>query len=62
MAILFSKVGEEISSDYPNLHELIANMFETMYASRGVGLAAHQIGIPIRLFIVDCSSFKEDEP
>ena len=40
---ILKKVGEEISSDYPNLEELIANMFETMYASRGVGLAAHQV-------------------
>tara|TARA_B100000886_G_C20345676_1_gene458595 strand:- start:3 stop:575 length:573 start_codon:yes stop_codon:yes gene_type:complete len=59
---VLKKVGEEISSDYPNLEELIANMFETMYASRGIGLAAHQVGIPIRLFIVDCSSFKDEEP
>ena len=59
---VLKKVGEEITSDFPNLQKLIANMFETMHASRGVGLAAHQVGIPIRLFIVDCSSFKEDEP
>ncbi len=52
---------EEITKDYPNLDELIANMYETMYASHGVGLAAPQIGIPIRLFIVDASPFADEE-
>jgi peptide deformylase len=47
------KETAEIDADYPKLKELIANMFETMYASHGVGLAAPQIGLPIRLFIVD---------
>jgi len=47
------KVGKEIDKDYPNLYELIENMFETMHEAPGVGLAAHQIGLPIRLFIVD---------
>ncbi len=51
----------EIPSDYPHLQELINNMFETMYNSNGVGLAAPQIGEPIRLFIVDTSPFAEDE-
>jgi len=37
-------------------------MYETMYASHGVGLAAPQIGVPIRLFIIDASPFAEDEP
>ena len=40
---VLKKVGEDINSDYPNLQEIIDNMFETMYASRGVGLAAHQV-------------------
>lgn len=47
------KVAEEIDPDYPGLKELIANMWETMYASNGVGLAAPQVNIPIRLFVVD---------
>ena len=59
---VLKKVGAEIDFDYPSLDALIANMYETMYASRGVGLAARQIGLPIRLFIVDCSSFKDEEP
>ena len=55
------KVAEEIDEDYPNLKELIENMFETMYGANGVGLAAPQIGLPIRLFVVDGSPFGEDD-
>ncbi|MEO8774116.1 MAG: peptide deformylase [Gelidibacter sp.] len=55
------KEGEEISSDYPNLAALIANMFETMYDAFGVGLAAPQVGLAIRLFVVDTTPFSEDE-
>jgi len=52
---------KEIDSSYPNLDQLIENMFETMYAASGVGLAAPQINKSIRLFIVDTSPFKDDE-
>ena len=52
---------KEIDSSYPNLDQLIDNMFETMYAASGVGLAAPQINKSIRLFIVDTSPFKDDE-
>lgn len=45
-----------------DISELLANMFETMYSSQGVGLAAPQIGKALRLFIVDASPFAEDEP
>lgn len=55
------KVGKYIDKDYPNLSELIKNMYETMYNAYGVGLAAPQIGLPIRLFLVDTSPFAEDE-
>ena len=55
------KESDEIDQNYPDLKKLIQNMFETMYNAKGVGLAAPQIGIPIRLFIVDGSPFKEDE-
>ncbi len=44
----------------PGLADLIANMFETMYAARGVGLAANQVGLAKRLAVIDCSS--GDEP
>lgn len=55
------KKAEEIDEDYPQLNKLIDNMFDTMYGARGVGLAAPQIGLPIRLFVVDASPFAEDE-
>ena len=55
------KKGKEISKDYPKLEELLESMYETMYGAFGVGLAAPQIGLPIRLFLVDTSPFAEDE-
>jgi peptide deformylase len=51
----------EITKEYPKFDVLLENMLETMYASKGVGLAAPQIGLPIRLFLVDASPFAEDE-
>ena len=56
------KETEEITADYPNLAELLDNMFQTMYNSDGVGLAAPQIGLNIRLFVIDASPMKEDFP
>ena len=47
------KVGKEITPDYPGLNKLIEDMWETMYNSKGVGLAAPQVNRDIRLFIVD---------
>ncbi len=47
------KVAAAITSDFPELHALIADMWETMYKSSGVGLAAPQIGKAIRLFVID---------
>ncbi|WP_445749123.1 peptide deformylase [Polaribacter sp.] len=55
------KKSEEISKEYPNLQELIANMKETMYNASGVGLAAPQIGKAIRLFVIDASPFADDD-
>src|SRR5690554_1397747 len=51
----------DIDKDYKNLNQLIMNMFDTMHNAYGVGLAAPQIGLPIRLFIVDLSPFSEDK-
>lgn len=51
------KVAAEIDKDYPQLNELISNMFETMHKALGVGLAAPQIGKAIRLFIVETKPF-----
>jgi peptide deformylase len=55
------KVGEEVAPDYPNLKEVIANMYETMYNASGVGLAAEQVGLPLRLFVVDTTPFSDDD-
>lgn len=55
------KKSEEITPEYHELNTLINNMFDTMYAAHGVGLAAPQIGLAIRLFIVDTSPFAESE-
>ena len=59
------KMGADINPDYPDLQQLIANMWETMYNAHGVGLAAPQIGLAIRLFLVDTVQMmdkgKEDE-
>ncbi|NNF30171.1 MAG: peptide deformylase [Flavobacteriaceae bacterium] len=52
---------KEIDKDYPKLDELIENMFETMYAARGIGLAAPQVAKSIRLFIVDATPFEDDD-
>lgn len=56
------KTSEEISSDYPELKVLIANMFETMYASEGVGLAAPQIGRNDRIIVIDADPVAENFP
>jgi peptide deformylase len=57
---VLKRKAEVINKDYPKLKELIENMFETMYNASGVGIAAPQIGLSIRLFIVDTSPFSED--
>jgi len=58
---VLKRVADEITSDYPDLSELIENMWETMYAAHGVGLAAPQIGLSIRLFVIDASLFVDEE-
>lgn len=55
------KVGEDVSPEYLNLKETITNMFETMYNASGVGLAAPQVGLAIRLFVIDTTPFSDDE-
>ncbi|MBQ8008287.1 MAG: peptide deformylase [Bacteroidaceae bacterium] len=56
------KVAEDIKSDYPNLKELIANMFETMDNAEGVGLAAPQIGLPIRVVVINLDVLSDEFP
>jgi len=58
---VLKKRATEISKDYPNLEQIIANMYETMYGAHGVGLAAPQVGLSIRLFLVDTAPFSDDE-
>jgi peptide deformylase len=58
---VLKKKAEEIDQDYPNLKELVINMFETMHKAPGVGLAAPQVGLPIRLFVVDVAQYGEGE-
>lgn len=50
---VLKKMGAEIEKEYPELQTLVANMFETMYHASGVGLAAAQVSLPIRLFVID---------
>lgn len=56
------EIAEDIDKDYPELEQLIDNMFETMYNSQGVGLAAPQIGLPIRLVVITLDCLAEDYP
>lgn len=56
------KVCEPIDKSYPNLKELLENMYATLTHSEGVGLAAPQVNLPIRIFIVDLDVMGDDEP
>jgi|TARA_B100000768_G_scaffold9560_1_gene9748 peptide deformylase len=58
---VLKKRASEISKGTPKLDETISNMYETMYGAFGVGLAAPQVGLSIRLFLVDTSPFADDE-
>ena len=51
----------EINKSYPKLKDLIKNMWDTMYSANGVGLAAPQIGLSIRIFVIDTFPFSEQE-
>lgn len=55
------KKSKDISKDYPELQTFIQNMFETMAHANGIGLAAPQVGLDIRLFVVDLTPLAEDE-
>ena len=62
-AAILRKVSEPIDADYPNLTKVIADMWETMYESNGVGLAAPQVNKNIRLFVMDSAQiFESKEP
>ncbi len=59
---ILRKVASDIDQSYPDLQKLIQDMWETMYFSKGVGLAAPQINKSIRLQVIDTSPFSEDSP
>jgi len=48
--------------EYPHIKQLIENMFDTMYGAHGVGLAAPQVGLSMRLFVIDVSPFDDEDP
>jgi len=54
------KEATNIEKDYPDLQNIIATLFETMYHAKGVGLAAPQIGLPICLFVIDSEKMEEE--
>ena len=56
------KVAQDIDNTYPDLPDLIQNMWETLAESEGIGLAAPQIGLPIRLVVIDLNPLSEDLP
>ena len=58
---VLKKKALPIDKDYPKLDQLITDMYETMYDSSGVGLAAPQIGLSIRLFVIDGTPFEDDD-
>lgn len=57
---VLKKQAADITSDYPELGALVDNMWETMYHAQGVGLAAPQVGLSIRLFVVDTIQIMEE--
>ncbi|MDR1005524.1 MAG: peptide deformylase [Bacteroidales bacterium] len=59
---ILRQVAKPIDKDYPELDKLIADMYETMYAANGVGLAAPQIDLPIAIFVIDADVFSEAYP
>lgn len=58
---VLAKRAEEVTGFDENLHRIVDNMFETMYGAPGVGLAAPQIGLLKRIFVMDCSSGKNKQ-
>ena len=58
---ILKRIADDLPENFEGLSSLLADMFETMYAAKGVGLAAPQIGESIRLFIVDGSPFANEE-
>jgi len=60
--LVLREEAEPIDKNYPELQQLVNDMFETMYQADGVGLAAPQIGLPICLFVIDANALSKDFP
>ncbi|HMY85264.1 MAG: peptide deformylase [Saprospiraceae bacterium] len=58
---VLKREGDEVSREYPELDKLIDDMFETMYNASGVGLAAPQVGLSLKLFVVDTIQVEKEE-
>lgn len=56
------KEAEDVPANYPDLKQLVTNMFDTMYNADGVGLAAPQIGLSLRLLVIDADALGDDFP
>jgi peptide deformylase len=59
---VLKKVGTDIGPDYPEFEKLLADMWETMYHADGIGLAAPQIGLAIRMFMIDTEHIEREKP
>ena len=59
--VLRRKAAPIDPDEYPHIKDLSENMFETMYAARGVGLAAPQVGLSMRLFVIDATPFADED-
>jgi peptide deformylase len=59
---ILRQVAKEVPTDYPNLKSLVSDMFDTMYKSDGMGLAAPQIGKSIRVIVIDVTSLADEDP
>jgi peptide deformylase len=55
---VLKEAGEPVEEFGAGLERLVSDMFETMYAAEGVGLAAPQVGLSLRLFVMDCEGLK----
>ena len=59
---ILRKNCKEITQDYPALEKLIEDMFETMHNANGIGISAPQIGLSIRIFVIDLTPYHEEDP
>jgi peptide deformylase len=59
---ILRKTAREVENDYPDLKQFIADLWETMYKSDGVGLAAPQVGKSIRIFVIDTAELDKNDP